>query len=74
MDPILTAGSIRQQRLRGGQHPLTQMTHDLASLKSVWHSAEEMTEVLSVSEMTMKRDWLAAREWLKSQVCPEVIR
>ena len=53
---------------------MTQMTHDLASLKSVWHSAEEMTEVLSVSEMTMKRDWLAAREWLKSQVCPEVIR
>lgn len=37
-------------------------------------SAEETAEALSVSPITVKRDWLAARAWLKGQVRPESLR
>jgi RNA polymerase sigma-70 factor, ECF subfamily len=33
-------------------------------------SIEETAEVLQVAPMTVKRDWLAARAWLKKQVRP----
>src|SRR5437868_401892 len=33
-------------------------------------SMEETAEVLNVSPVTVKRDWLAARAWLKGQVRP----
>jgi RNA polymerase sigma factor (TIGR02999 family) len=34
-------------------------------------STEETAEVLRVSSITVKRDWLAARAWLKGQLRPE---
>jgi len=34
-------------------------------------SLEETAEVLNVSPITVKRDWVAARAWLKAQVRPE---
>lgn len=34
-------------------------------------SVEETAEVLNVSAITVKRDWSAARAWLKGQVRPE---
>jgi len=34
-------------------------------------STEETAEVLKVSPITVKRDWVAARAWLKTQVRPE---
>ena len=34
-------------------------------------SLEETAEALSVSPITVKRDWVAARAWLKGQVRPE---
>jgi RNA polymerase sigma-70 factor, ECF subfamily len=34
-------------------------------------STEETAEVLKVSPITVKRDWLAARAWLKGQLRPE---
>lgn len=34
-------------------------------------SLEETAEVLNVSPVTVKRDWLAARAWLKAQLRPE---
>jgi RNA polymerase sigma factor (TIGR02999 family) len=34
-------------------------------------SIEETAEALNVSAMTVKRDWVAARAWLKGQVRPE---
>jgi RNA polymerase sigma-70 factor, ECF subfamily len=34
-------------------------------------SVEESAEVLNVSAITVKRDWAAARAWLKMQVRPE---
>jgi RNA polymerase sigma factor (TIGR02999 family) len=34
-------------------------------------SLEETAEVLNVSSVTVKRDWLAARAWLKAQLRPE---
>jgi RNA polymerase sigma-70 factor, ECF subfamily len=34
-------------------------------------SIEETAEVLNVSPITVKRDWVAARAWLKAQVRPE---
>lgn len=37
-------------------------------------SAEETAEVLKVSRVTVERDWLAARAWLKRQVRPETLR
>jgi RNA polymerase sigma-70 factor, ECF subfamily len=37
-------------------------------------SLEETAEVLNVSPMTVKRDWVAARAWLKAQVRPEAFR
>lgn len=37
-------------------------------------SLEETAEALGVSAMTVKRDWTAARAWLKGQVRAEVIR
>lgn len=37
-------------------------------------SLEETAEALSVSAMTIKRDWRAARAWLKGQVRPEALR
>lgn len=36
-------------------------------------SLEETAEALGVSDMTVKRDWMAARAWLKGQVRPEII-
>lgn len=36
-------------------------------------SLEETAEALGVSTMTVKRDWMAARAWLKCQVRPEAI-
>jgi RNA polymerase sigma-70 factor, ECF subfamily len=36
-------------------------------------SPEETAEVLNVSPVTVKRDWLAARAWLKGQVRPEAL-
>ena len=36
-------------------------------------SLEEAAEVLNVSPITVKRDWVAARAWLKSQLRPETI-
>jgi RNA polymerase sigma-70 factor, ECF subfamily len=37
-------------------------------------SVEEAAEVLNVSPVTVKRDWIAARAWLKAQLSPEVVR
>ncbi|MFZ0595107.1 MAG: sigma-70 family RNA polymerase sigma factor [Bryobacteraceae bacterium] len=37
-------------------------------------SLEETAEALSVSPITVKRDWVAARAWLKGQVRPEALR
>jgi len=37
-------------------------------------SIEETAEVLNVSPMTVKRDWVAARAWLKGKVRPEALR
>jgi RNA polymerase sigma-70 factor (ECF subfamily) len=34
-------------------------------------SIEETAEVLNISPITVKRDWVAARAWLKGQVRPE---
>jgi RNA polymerase sigma-70 factor, ECF subfamily len=34
-------------------------------------STEEAAEVLKVSPITIKRDWIAARAWLKGQLRPE---
>jgi len=36
-------------------------------------SPEETAEVLNVSPVTVKRDWVAARAWLKGQVRPEAL-
>jgi RNA polymerase sigma factor (TIGR02999 family) len=36
-------------------------------------SLEEAAEVLNVSPVTVKRDWIAARAWLKSQLRPETL-
>ena len=36
-------------------------------------SVEETAEVLSVSPITVKRDWSVARAWLKGQVRPEIL-
>jgi RNA polymerase sigma factor (sigma-70 family) len=35
-------------------------------------TTEETAEVLKVSPVTVKRDWLAARAWLKGQLRPEI--
>ena len=37
-------------------------------------SIEETAEVLNVSPVTVKRDWVAARAWLKGQVRPNTVR
>jgi RNA polymerase sigma-70 factor, ECF subfamily len=37
-------------------------------------SLEETAEALGVSDMTVKRDWMAARAWLKGQVRRETLR
>jgi len=37
-------------------------------------SVEETAEALNVSPITVKRDWRAARAWLKGQVRPETLR
>jgi RNA polymerase sigma-70 factor, ECF subfamily len=37
-------------------------------------SSEETAEALSVSLATVKRDWVAARAWLRTQVRPEALR
>lgn len=37
-------------------------------------TSEEAAEALGVSLVTVKRDWLAARAWLKGQVRPESLR
>jgi RNA polymerase sigma-70 factor, ECF subfamily len=37
-------------------------------------SIEETAEVLNVSPVTVKRDWLVARAWLKGQVRPKTVR
>ena|SRR6516162_3538197 len=37
-------------------------------------SLEETAEALNVSLITVKRDWAAARAWLKGQVRPESLR
>jgi RNA polymerase sigma-70 factor, ECF subfamily len=37
-------------------------------------SIEETAEALKVSPITVKRDWVAARAWLKGQVRPEPLR
>jgi RNA polymerase sigma-70 factor, ECF subfamily len=37
-------------------------------------SPEETAEALDVSAVTVKRDWIAARAWLKGQVRPEGVR
>jgi RNA polymerase sigma factor (TIGR02999 family) len=36
-------------------------------------SVEETAEALNVSPITVKRDWRAARAWLKGQVRPEAL-
>ncbi len=36
-------------------------------------SVEETAEVLNISPVTVKRDWVAARAWLKGQVRPEAL-
>jgi RNA polymerase sigma-70 factor, ECF subfamily len=36
-------------------------------------SVEETAEVLNVSPITVKRDWVTARAWLKGQVRPEAL-
>jgi len=36
-------------------------------------SVEETAEALSVSPITVKRDWSVARAWLKGQVRPEIL-
>jgi RNA polymerase sigma factor (TIGR02999 family) len=35
-------------------------------------TTEETAEVLKISPVTVKRDWLAARAWLKGQLRPEI--
>ncbi|MBV8476176.1 MAG: RNA polymerase subunit sigma-70, partial [Acidobacteria bacterium] len=37
-------------------------------------SLEETAEVLNVSPITVKRDWVAARAWLKGQLHHAAIR
>jgi RNA polymerase sigma-70 factor, ECF subfamily len=37
-------------------------------------SNEEIAEVLNISPITVKRDWIAARAWLKGQIRPETFR
>jgi RNA polymerase sigma-70 factor, ECF subfamily len=37
-------------------------------------STDETAEVLNISPITVKRDWVAARAWLKGQVRPEMSR
>ena len=37
-------------------------------------SLEETAEALNISPVTVKRDWIAARAWLKGQVRPEALR
>jgi RNA polymerase sigma-70 factor, ECF subfamily len=37
-------------------------------------SLEETAEALNVSPVTVKRDWVAARAWLKGQVRPQTFR
>jgi RNA polymerase sigma factor (TIGR02999 family) len=37
-------------------------------------SIEETAEVLNISPITVKRDWVAARAWLKAQVRPQAFR
>jgi RNA polymerase sigma-70 factor, ECF subfamily len=37
-------------------------------------SSEETAEALGVSLVTVKRDWVAARAWLRAQVRPEALR
>lgn len=37
-------------------------------------SLEETAEVLKISSVTVKRDWVAARAWLKAQLRPEAFR
>jgi RNA polymerase sigma-70 factor, ECF subfamily len=37
-------------------------------------SLEETAEALNISLVTVKRDWRAARAWLKGQVRPEALR
>lgn len=36
-------------------------------------SVEETAEVLNISPVTVKRDWVTARAWLKGQVRPEAL-
>jgi RNA polymerase sigma-70 factor, ECF subfamily len=36
-------------------------------------SVEEAAEALGISPITVKRDWVAARAWLKGQVRPETL-
>jgi RNA polymerase sigma factor (sigma-70 family) len=36
-------------------------------------SVEETAEVLHISSVTVKRDWVAARAWLKAQIRPEAL-
>ncbi len=36
-------------------------------------SVEETAEALNISPVTVKRDWVAARAWLKGQVRPETL-
>jgi RNA polymerase sigma factor (TIGR02999 family) len=36
-------------------------------------SVDETAEALGISPMTVKRDWVAARAWLKGQVRPETL-
>jgi len=36
-------------------------------------SLAETAEVLNVSPITIKRDWAAARAWLKAQLRPEAV-
>ncbi|MBV9223431.1 MAG: sigma-70 family RNA polymerase sigma factor, partial [Acidobacteriaceae bacterium] len=33
-------------------------------------SVEETAEALNISPVTVKRDWVAARAWLKTQIRP----
>ena len=37
-------------------------------------SIEETADVLKVSPITVKRDWVSARAWLKGQVRPEILK
>jgi len=36
-------------------------------------SVEETAEALGISAITVKRDWLAARSWLRTQIRPETL-